>query len=160
MKETKPSIKSSCERKVSGSRKQTKEDVEANFENEGSSSKLFEKVQRFIQKPCKDTKKKQNAKNTQLHQEKMERFPPLPYRKEEISPEAAKLPLPSEKERILSFSPSMLSFMPLTVSRMHLSEKASTLSTPVNVSLFLFSNVRRLFVSSCIRHCMRSLEVI
>ena len=90
----------------------------------------------------------------------MERFPPLPYRREDTSPEQAKFPLPSEKERILSFSPSTLSFTPLTVSRMHLSEKASTLSTPVIVSLLLFSNVRRLFVSSCIRHCMRDPEKI
>ena len=160
MKEAKLPAKRKGKRKVSCPYKKTEEEIEANFEEAKSSPKPVEKAKRLVQSSRKAAEKKQNTKNAQLHQEKMERFPPLPYRRAAISPEAEKFPFPSEKDKILSFSPSIESFTPLTVNRMHLSEKASTLSTPVIVSLLLFSNVRRLFVSFCIRHCMRSSKKI
>ena len=160
MEKAKSRKKFKRELKIPRPDQKTEHNIEKTSYENAAFSRGLKGAERFIYNPRKIAEKKHQAKCFKLHQEKMERFPPLPYRREDTSPEAAKFPLPSEKDKILSFSPSMLSFMPLTVSRIHLSEKASTLSTPVIVSLLLFSNVRTLFVSSCIRHCMRSSQKI
>ena len=111
MKEAKLPAKCKRKRKISCPHNKAEEKIEANFEEAKFSPKPVEKTKRFVQSSRKATEKKQNTKDAQLHQEKMERFPPLPYRRAAISPEAAKFPLPSEKDKILSFSPSIESFI-------------------------------------------------
>lgn len=75
-------------------------------------------------------------------------FPCAPYLTSVTSPLAAKLPLPSEKDKTLSLDPSILTRLPLTLRRMAVSEKASTLDTPLMVIFFCCSIVRTLSLIS------------
>lgn len=119
---------------------------------------LPERAEEFEKEPSRIAEEKENTETLRLRQANSPFFMPLPYFRELIFPAAEKVPLSSEKARILRFSPSIKSFSPHTVRRIVRSEKASTPSTPDKRSCSLFSNVKILCLPSCMVDCMKKAE--
>lgn len=101
-------------------------------------------VKDVVYDPARYSARHTHEKNIELlrvHLKSLDIFFAPPNLTELTSPQAERLPLPCENARILSFSPPIVTLFPPTVNRIAVSEKLSTLLTPVIVSFFCPSSV-------------------